>query len=295
MLLLNKDTKVIVQGITGNQGSFHTARMLEYGTRIVAGVAPGKGGGLVLDVPVYETVRSAMSQHQADASILFVPAAYAKDAAFEAIANGIRLLVVLTEHIPVRDTMEILAIARQHGTTVVGPNTFGLVASGASKIGIMPNRYFQPGPVGVISRSGTLCYQIVGGLLEAGFGTSHVIGLGGDRVVGLDFIDVLRALQDDAATRSIVLVGEIGGSSEEEAADFIRANSGKPVIAYLAGKSAPPGKRMGHAGAIIERGRGTFEGKVKALESAGVAVAGLPSEIPVLLRPWIDKAPAPVR
>lgn len=295
MLLLNKDTKVIVQGITGNQGSFHTARMLDYGTRIVAGVAPGKGGSQIHDVPVFETVRSAVRGQGADASILFVPAAHAKDAALEAIGNGIRILVVLTEHIPVRDTMEILAVAKQHGATVVGPNTFGLVASGASKIGIMPNRYFQPGPVGVISRSGTLCYQIVGELLEAGIGTSHVVGLGGDRVVGLDFIDVLEALEEDPATRSIVLVGEIGGSSEEKAADYIRTRGRKPVVAYLAGKSAPTGKRMGHAGAIIERGRGTFEGKVKALEAAGVPVAGLPSEIPALLRPWIDKAAAPVR
>lgn len=283
-IFINKETRVLVQGMTGKQGSFHTAQMLEYGTKIVAGVSPGKGGQSVEGVPVFDTVFAAMEKEPIDASILFIPAPFAKDAAYEALAAGVKLIVLIPEHIPLHDAMDIMAFANKEGAVVVGPNTFGLVSSGSSKIGIMPNRYFVPGPVGIVSRSGTLCYEIVGHLTENKIGTTTVVGLGGDRVVGLNFIDVLSRLEEDPETKAIILVGEIGGSSEEEAAEFIASSMSKPVFAYLAGRSAPPGKRMGHAGAIIERGRGTFESKVKALNAAGVEVASLPTEVPGMIK-----------
>ncbi len=283
-IYINDKTRVLVQGITGNQGSFHTGQMLKYGTNIIGGVSPGKGGQEVEGRPVYNTVFEAVEKEQADASILFIPAPFAKDAALEALAAGIKILVLIPEHIPLQDAMDIMAQAKRHDAVVVGPNTFGLVSSGACKIGIMPNQYFVPGPVGVVSRSGTLCYEIVGHLTEKEIGTTTVVGLGGDRVVGLDFIDVLEQFEKDPETKTIVLVGEIGGSAEEEAAAYIKSSMSKPVVAYLAGKSAPPGKRMGHAGAIIERGRGTFESKVKALNAAGVQVADLPAKVPELVK-----------
>ncbi len=283
-IYINENTNVLIQGITGKQGTFHAGLMLEYGTKIVGGVSPGKGGQKINDIPVYNSVREAMEHSRVDASILFVPAAFAKDGAFEAINAGVKLLVMIPEHIPVHDGMAIMNYARSKGTIVVGPNTFGLVSSGKCKIGIMPNSYFVPGPIGVVARSGTLSYEIVGSLIAAGIGTSTVIGLGGDRVVGLDFVDVLKEFEQDPDTKAIVLVGEIGGSSEEEAAAYIVKYMKKPVIAYLAGKSAPEGKRMGHAGAIIERGMGTYESKVKALNAAGVEVAALPFEVPELIK-----------
>jgi len=283
-IYINDKTRVLVQGITGNQGSFHTGQMLKYGTNIVGGVSPGKGGQEVEGVPVYNTVFEAVENEQAEASILFIPAPFAKDAALEALAAGIKILVLIPEHIPLQDAMDIMAQAKRHEAVVVGPNTFGLVSSGACKIGIMPNQYFVPGPVGVVSRSGTLCYEIVGHLTESEIGTTTVVGLGGDRVVGLDFIDVLEQFEKDPETETVVLVGEIGGSAEEEAAAYIKSSMSKPVVAYLAGKSAPPGKRMGHAGAIIERGRGTFESKVEALNAAGVGVADLPGKVPELVK-----------
>jgi succinyl-CoA synthetase alpha subunit len=283
-IYINEQTRVLVQGMTGKQGSFHTGQMLAYGTKIVAGVSPGKGGQKVEGVPVFDTVFAAMDKEPADASILFIPAPFARDAALEALDAGIKLIVLIPEHIPLHDAMEIMAYARAKDAVVVGPNTFGLVSSGSSKIGIMPNRYFIPGPVGVVSRSGTLCYEIVGHLTASETGTTTVVGLGGDRVVGLHFVDVLKRFEEDPETKVIVLVGEIGGSAEEEASAFITKSISKPVIAYLAGKSAPPGKRMGHAGAIIERGRGTFESKVKALTTAGVKVADLPNEIAALVK-----------
>jgi succinyl-CoA synthetase alpha subunit len=288
-IYLFDDTQVLVQGMTGNQGSFHTRQMVTYGTKIVAGVSPGKGGQDFDGIPVYDTVAAAAADHRIDASILFIPAPFAKDAAFEAIDAGVKVLVMLPEHIPVQDAMAVMAFAKSRGTVVVGPNTFGVVSSGKCKIGIMPNQFFIPGNIGVVSRSGTLCYEIVGNLTAAGFGTSTVVGLGGDRVVGLNFIDVLTEMEKDPETEAIVMVGEIGGSAEENAAEFIKKNITKPVIAYLAGKSAPPGKRMGHAGAIIERGRGTFEGKVNALNAVGVPVAELPFEVPALLAKALKK------
>ena len=289
-IFIDKQTRVLVQGITGKQGSFHTAQMLAYGTKIIGGISPGKSGQMVEGIPVYDTVFAAVEKEPADASILFIPAPYAKDAALEALAAGIKIIVLIPEHIPLHDAMEIMAYARQKGAIVVGPNTFGLVSSGSCKIGIMPNRYFIPGPVGVVSRSGTLCYEIVGHLTDSQIGTTTVVGLGGDRVVGLHFIDVLKEFEEDPATKAVILVGEIGGSSEEEAAAFIAASMSKPVIAYLAGRSAPPGKRMGHAGAIIERGRGTFESKVRALSEAGVKIADLPTNLPPLVKSVLAKA-----
>lgn len=292
-IYINEDTNILIQGITGNQGSFHTEQMLAYGTKIAAGVSPGKGGMNVHGVPVYNSVSEATAHHKIDASILFVPARYAKDSAFEALQADIKLLVVLPEHIPVHDTMAIMELAACKGATVIGPNSFGLVSSGKSKIGIMPNQYFVPGPVGVVSRSGTLSYEIVGSLADVGIGTSTVVGLGGDRVVGLNFIDVLSRFEKDPDTRVVVLVGEIGGTAEEDASSFIAEHMSKPVIAYLAGKSAPTGKRMGHAGAIIERGMGTLEGKIKALNQAGVKVASLPFEVPDLVKMELEKNPSP--
>ncbi|MGI6552716.1 MAG: succinate--CoA ligase subunit alpha [Clostridia bacterium] len=285
-IFINENTRVIVQGITGKQGSFHTRQMIAYGTKIVAGVSPGKGGHQVEQIPVYDSVFAAMKEHPADAGILFVPAPFALEAAYEAIDAGLKLLVCITEHIPLHDAAKIMAFAQKRGTTVVGPNTFGIISSGKCKIGIMPNQFYVPGKVGVVSRSGTLSYEIVANLLNAGFGTSTVVGMGGDRIVGLDYIAVLKEFEKDPQTEVIVMVGEIGGTSEEEAADFIKDNISKPVVAYLAGKSAPPGKRMGHAGAIIERGRGTYAGKKEALERAGVQVADLPFQVPEIIKSY---------
>lgn len=282
-IYINENTQVLVQGITGNQGSFHTLQMVSYGTKIVAGVSPGKGGQDFNGIPIFDTVAAAAEKYRIDASVLFMPAPFVKDAAYEAIDAGAKVLAILPEHIPVHDEMAIVAFARSKGTVVVGPNTFGLISSGKCKVGLMPNQFFVPGNIGVVSRSGTLCYEIVANLADAGYGTTTVVGLGGDRVVGLSFIDVLKELEQDPETHAMVMLGEIGGSAEEEAALFIRENIKKPVVAYLAGKSAPPGKRMGHAGAIIERGKGTFDGKVKALNSAGVPVAELPFQVPELI------------
>lgn len=283
-IFVNSDTKVVVQGITGKQGRFHTQQMLKYGTKIVAGVSPGKGGQEAEGVPVYDSVFAAAKEHQIDAGVIFIPAAFAKDATLEAIDAGLKLVVCITEHIPLHDAAEIMAFAKKRGTTIVGPNTFGIVSSGQCKIGIMPNQFFIPGPVGIVARSGTLSYEIVGNLSNANLGTSTVVGMGGDRIVGLNFIEVLAQFEQDPDTKVIVLVGEIGGSSEEEAAEYIKEHITKPVVAYIAGKSAPPGKRMGHAGAIIERGKGTYQGKIEALKSAGVHVATLPYEVPGIIK-----------
>ena len=283
-IFIDAKTRVVVQGMTGNQGRFHTKQMLDYGTNIVAGVSPGKGGQDVEGIPVYDSVYASVDAKNPDATVLFIPAKFAKDAAFEALDAGVKTVVCITEHIPIQDEMEIINYARKKDATVIGPNTFGIVSSGKCKIGIMPNQFFHPGNVGVVARSGTLSYEIVGNLTSAKMGTSTVVGLGGDRIVGLNFIDVIQKFEEDSETEVIMMVGEIGGSAEEDAAEFIKNNIKKPVIAYLAGKSAPPGKRMGHAGAIIERGKGTYQGKVQALQEAGVTVADLPFEVPDLIK-----------
>jgi succinyl-CoA synthetase alpha subunit len=281
-ILIDENTRAIVQGITGSQGSFHTKLMLEYGTRIVAGVTPGKGGSEVHGIPVYNSVREAIREHDANASIIFVPAPFALDAALEAIEN-LELVVIITEGIPVHDSMKIKAFAERQDCRVIGPNTAGIISPDKSKLGIMPAQVFAPGRVGVVSRSGTLAYEIALAITEAGFGESTLVGIGGDPVVGTSFVEVLEMFESDEETSAVVLIGEIGGDAEERAAEFITTMS-KPVVGYVAGLTAPPGKRMGHAGAIISRGKGTAEGKIKALEKSGARVARLPQEIPELLK-----------
>ncbi|MCD6275790.1 MAG: succinate--CoA ligase subunit alpha [Thermoplasmata archaeon] len=282
-VIIDKDTRIIVQGITGHQGSFHTGEMLKFGAKVVAGVTPGKGGQKVHGVPVYDTVEEAMVQ-EPEATMITVPARFVKDAAFEAMYHGIRVVYILTEKVPLQDALEIVSYARTHGHVVIGPNGPGITLPGKTKMGIMPNHIFREGTVAVASRSGTLTYEIVNALTLNGYGQSVVIGLGGDRITGLNFVDVLELFEKDDDTEAIVLVGEIGGTAEEEAAEYIKKNVSKPVVAYIAGRSAPPGKRMGHAGAIITRGRGTAESKIKAFNEAGVPVAEFPWEIPQVLK-----------
>lgn len=283
-ILVNEHTRVLVQGITGYQGEFHTRRMLEFGTRVVAGTTPGKGGQTAAGVPVFDTVAEAVAQTGATASCIFVPARLAKDAALEAIASRLDPIVIITEHIPVHDSIEMVAAARAAGVRIVGPNGPGVASPGKCKIGIMPNHLFSPGGVGLVSRSGTLTYEIVAGLTRAGLGQSTALGLGGDPVVGLTFQEAVALFADDPETQAIVLVGEIGGSAEEEAARFIRASVRKPVVGYIAGRTAPPGKRMGHAGAVISGSEGTAQAKIEALEAAGVSVVSLPGRVPEVLR-----------
>jgi len=287
-IIIDETTKVLVQGMTGNQGRFHTGQMLEFGTNIVAGVSAGKGGQEVHGLPVFNTVAEALEKTEIDATILFIPAPILKDFAFEAMENGIKNVVIITEHVPLHDAMEIMAYAKDNDVNVIGPNTFGLISPGKCKIGIMPNRIYKPGNIGIVARSGTLSYEIANGLTTNGIGQSTVVGLGGDRVVGLSFVDVLRQFEKDPDTEAVVLVGEIGGNAEEIASEYIKEMS-KPVVALLAGRSAPPGKRMGHAGAIIERGTGTYNGKVTALKAAGAIVATLPWEVPGLLKQALKK------
>ena len=277
-IIIDQDTRVVVQGMTGNQGSFHTGQMVKYGTNVVAGTSPNKAGQDHDGIPVFASVREAVVERGANASIVFVPAAFAKDAAFEAIDAGCKVVVMIPEHIPVQDSILIVEYAHFRGAKVVGPNTYGLISPGMAKMGIMPNHIYAPGPVGLVARSGTLSYEIAAALTDAGLGQSTAIGMGGDPVVGQVFNDVLHQFEKDPDTKACVLVGEIGGSAEEEAAEFIKKMT-KPVVAYLAGRAAPPGKRMGHAGAIIERGRGTLESKRKALEAAGVTVVEMPWEV----------------
>lgn len=283
-VLVDKNTKVIVQGITGHQGSFHAGEMLKFGTNIVAGISPGKGGTKFQDkVPIVNTVSEAM-KYKPNATMISVPAPFVKDAAFEALDAGIKLVYILTEHVPFHDSMDIVHHAERKGAKVIGPNGPGITSPGICKIGIMPNKIFREGDIGVASRSGTLTYEIVEAITSSGFGESTVIGLGGDPVVGLTFIDVLKMFEADEKTKKIVLVGEIGGSNEELAAEYIKKHVTKPVVAYITGRSAPPGKRMGHAGAIIEKGVGTADSKIKAFNAAGVKVADYPGDVPELLR-----------
>jgi succinyl-CoA synthetase alpha subunit len=278
-VLVDAGTRVLVQGITGHQGTVHARAMREFGTQVVAGVTPGKGGSSVEGVPVFDTVQEAVSSTGANASCLFVPAPFAKDALLEAVDAGLKLCVLVTEHIPFHDMLVMYHYARSKGARLIGPNCPGIASPGRAKVGIIPNVVFRPGRVGVISRSGTLTYEIVNGIKEHGLGQSTCIGLGGDPIVGTSFVDALPLFADDPDTDLMVLVGEIGGTAEEEAAEMIRTSFSKPVVAYIAGRSAPPGKRMGHAGAIISRGRGTAASKVEALERAGARVARFPYEV----------------
>ena len=282
-VLLTKKARVVVQGITGHQGQFHTRAMRDFGTKVVAGVTPGKAGSKIEGVPVFDRVRDAVLKRKANASILFVPAPYVKDAAVEAIEAGIKLVVIITERIPFHDCLDFIPYARSKGVTVIGPNCPGIASPGQAKMGIIPNLIFKEGDTGVISRSGTLTYEIVYAMSQAGFGQSTCVGIGGDPINGTNMVEALTLFQKDRKTRRIVLVGEIGGTAEEEAADFIKKRVTKPVIAYVAGRTAPPGKRMGHAGAIIQGGRGTAESKTKAFADAGVPVAQYPGEVATLL------------
>jgi len=283
-ILVDEGTRVLVQGITGRQGSLHTEEMLRYGTRVVAGVSPGKGGGRVHGVPVYDTAAEAVEAHpDINASIIFVPARYAPDAVYEAVDAGIPLVVVITEGIPVHETLLMVNYATRRGSTIIGPNTPGVISVGKCKVGIMPGHLFKPGRIGIVSRSGTLTYEVALRLAEAGFGVSTAVGIGGDPVTGLSFWDVYEMFQRDPETDAVVLVGEIGGTREEEFARAYAVRRGKPVVAYIAGRYAPPGRRMGHAGAIAFGARGTYEGKVEELSRAGVPVAGSLREIPALL------------
>ncbi len=278
-ILINKDTKVICQGITGNSGRFHTKHMLEYGTKILAGVTPGKGGSQVYGIPVFDSVKEAVEKTECDTSIIYVPAPFAADAIIEATEAGIKLIICITEGIPTIDMLRVKAYLTTKTTRLIGPNCPGIITPGESKIGIMPGYIHTPGTVGVVSRSGTLTYEAVWQLTKRNIGQSTCIGIGGDPVIGTSFIDVLKLFQEDNGTKAIVLIGEIGGSAEEEAAEFIKREMTKPVISFIAGLTAPEGKRMGHAGAIIASGKGTVEEKVYCLRDANVTVVNNPADI----------------
>ena len=284
-VLINKSTRLLVQGITGNEGLFHTRQMVEYGTNVVAGVTPGKGGEWVDGkIPVFDSVRIAVEATGANTSISFVPARFAADSIFEAADAGLPLVVCITEGIPVQDMMRVRDYLDEKGTRLIGPNCPGLLTPGECKVGIIPGDISIPGVVGVVSRSGTLTYEVLYALKQVGMGVSTCIGIGGDPVNGTNFIDALNMFEADPYTEKIVLIGEIGGTDEERAADFIASNLTKPVVSFIAGQTAPPGKRMGHAGAIVEGGSGLAEDKVKALKAAGVKVAAHPELIPDLLK-----------
>ena len=280
-ILINKDTRLIVQGITGREGIFHTSRMMEYGTQVVAGVTPGKGGEWVLEgkVPVFDTVRRAVEITGANTSVIFVPARFAPDAVFEAVDAGLTLVVCITEGIPIRDMMKVREYLNLQGSRLIGPNSPGLLSPGECKVGIIPGHITQPGNIGVVSRSGTLTYEVLYDLKLQAIGVSTCVGIGGDPIYGTSFIDVLGMFEADPHTDKIVLIGEIGGTDEEQAAEYISDHITKPVIAFIAGRTAPPGKRMGHAGAIVEGSAGLASDKIAALESAGVSVVEYPEDI----------------
>lgn len=278
-ILVNKNTKVICQGLTGSQGSFHSEKCIEYGTRLVGGVTPGRGGEDHLGVPVFNTCRDAVDSTGADATMIYVPAPFAADAVLEAADAGIKVIVCITEHIPVLDMLRVKAALAETDSVMIGPNCPGVITPGECKMGIMPGQIHKPGRIGVVSRSGTLTYEAVFQTTNNGLGQSTCVGIGGDPIHGMGFIECLEMFEADPATDGVVMVGEIGGSAEEQAAEFIQSNMSKPVVAYIAGVTAPPGKRMGHAGAIISGGKGTAEDKFAALEKAGVATVRSPADI----------------
>ncbi len=283
-ILINKDTRVISQGITGKLGSFATGRMMEYGTKVVAGVTPGKGGTELDGVPVYDTVREAVEDHPAEATITFVPPPFVKEAIFEALEAGIKLIVVAVERMPVKDMMIVNQALKHSGAVLLGPNTPGIISAAECSIGYFPGDVYRKGPVGIVSRSGTFSYQVADYITKSGLGQTTALGLGGDPITGVSFIDILKLYEADPETKVIVLIGEIGRTSEEKAAEYIQSEVSKPVVAIIAGRTAPPGKTMGHAGAIITAGRGSYESKVKALEKAGVPVARTAKEVATLVK-----------
>jgi len=289
-ILINKDTKVICQGITGSVGEFHTKGCLEYGTKMVGGVTPGKGGQSVSGLPVFDTVEEAVEQTGADATMIFVPPPFAADAILEAIAAKIPVICAITEGIPVMDMVRVYQASKEAGVVLVGPNCPGVITAEECKIGIMPGYIHQKGKVGIMSRSGTLTYEAVWQTSSLGLGQTTCVGLGGDPIVGTSFIDVLQMFQDDDETEAIMMIGEIGGTAEEEAAAYVKENITKPVAAFIAGKTAPPGKRMGHAGAIISGGKGTADEKMAALEAAGIEVAQSPGDLGTAMKRAIEKA-----
>jgi succinyl-CoA synthetase alpha subunit len=289
-ILVNNDTRVVVQGITGLQGSFHTRQMVEYGTKVVAGTRPGGRGRDVHGVPVFNTVSEAVRETGANTSIIYVPAPFAPDAIEESVAAGIPLVVCITEGIPVNDMVRTFEIVRRSGSRLIGPNCPGLITPGEAKVGIMPGFIHARGRVGLVSRSGTLTYEVVNALTQAGLGQTSAVGIGGDPVIGTSFVDVLSLFEQDPETDAVVMIGEIGGTDEEVAARFVQEQMSKPVVGFIAGQSAPPGKRMGHAGAIISGGAGTAAEKMAALEAAGVRVAVRPSEVPGLVKQALGQA-----
>lgn len=282
-ILIDKHSKVIVQGITGRQGGFHAKLMMDYGTDVVGGVTPGKGGEWFEGKPVFDTVSKAVEATEADVSMIMVPAAFAADAIYESVDAGIKLIVCLTEHIPVAEMMSAYHYVKDHGARLVGPNCPGIMTPGQAKVGIIPEMVAIPGNIGVVSKSGTLTYEVAFALKNRGVGISTIVGIGGDPIIGTSFVDVLEMFENDPGTEKVALLGEIGGRAEIDAAEYIKSNMTKPVAAFIAGRSAPPGKRMGHAGAIVEGGEGTAEEKISALEAAGARVAANPEEIPDLL------------
>lgn len=282
-ILVGKDTRLLVQGITGREGAFHTSQMIEYGTQVVAGVTPGKGGEWVHTVPVFDTVKEAINATGANTSIIYVPAAFAPDAIMEAAEAGIGLVVCITEGVPVLDMVRVRYFLEDTTARLIGPNCPGIITPGQAKVGIMPGHIHKPGSIGLVSRSGTLTYEVVQALTDRGLGQSTAVGIGGDPINGTNFIDVLRLFESDPMTEQVVLIGEIGGSEEERAAQFIATEMSKPVTTFIAGRTAPPGKRMGHAGAIIEGGEGTAQEKIAAFEAVGVKVARQPAEVAELV------------